>query len=99
MIKRAMAFAAAGFAAAVVSTAASAHVGVGVYLGAPVYVAPPPVVYAPPPPVVYAPPPPVYYGGYGGYGGYRRGYWGGGPRWHDHGRHRGWEGRHGHGRW
>jgi len=95
MIKRAMVFAAIGLAAACVSTAASAHVGVGVYLGGPVYAAPPPVYYAPPP-VVYAPPPPVYYGGYGGYG---PRYWGGGPRWHDHGRHRGWEGRRHHGRW
>ncbi len=94
MTKRAMVSAAFGLAIACASTAASAHVGVGVYLGAPapVYAAPP-VVYAPPP-VVYVPPPPVYYG----YGGYRRDYWGGGPRWHDHGRHRGWEGRH-HGRW
>ncbi|MBN3752549.1 hypothetical protein G3N95_06325 [Paraburkholderia sp. Tr-20389] len=96
MNKRAMVFAALGVAAACMSTAASAQVGVGVYLGAPAPVyAPPPVVYAPPPPVVYAPPP-VYYSGYGGYGGYRRGYWGR-PHWHDHGRYRG-EGRH-HGRW
>ncbi|HWT35192.1 MAG TPA: hypothetical protein VN289_02875 [Paraburkholderia sp.] len=93
MINRAMVLAAFGVAAACASTAAAAHVGVGVYLGAPapVYAAPP-VVYAPPPPVVYAPPP-VYYGGYGGYG---PRYWGR-PRWHDHGHHRGWEGRH-HGR-
>jgi len=92
MIKRAMVFAALGLAAMCVSTAASAYVDVGVYLGAPapVYAAPA-VVYAPPP-VVYAPPPRVYYGD-----GYRGDYWRG-PRWHDHGRHRGWE-KHDHGRW
>lgn len=93
MSKRAIVMVAFGLGAVWASTAASAHVGVGVYLNAPVPVyAAPPVVYAPPP-VVYAPPPPVY-----GYG-YRGDYWRGGPRWHDHGRHRGWEGRHGHGRW
>ncbi|MPW15409.1 hypothetical protein GCT13_00380 [Paraburkholderia sp. CNPSo 3157] len=92
MSKRAIVSAAVGLAAACASTAAAAHVGVGVYLGppAPVY-GPPPVYYAPPP-VVYAPPPPVYYGGY------RGDYWRG-PRWYGHGHHRGWERHHGHGRW
>ena len=91
MIKRAMVFAAIGLAAACVSTAASAHAGVGVYLGGPVYAAPPPVYYAPPPPVVYSPPPvyygppPVVVGGYygNGYGYYR-------PWHHHHHYYRGW---------
>ncbi|CAG2148929.1 hypothetical protein [Ralstonia mannitolilytica] len=59
-----------GGAALCASTAALAHVDVGVSIGvpAPVYVAPAPV-YVPPPPVVYRPAPvyapaPVVYGGY-----------------------------------
>ena len=59
-----------GGAALCASTAALAHVDVGVAIGvpAPVYVAPAPV-YAPPPvyrpaPVYYAPAPVVYGGGY-----------------------------------
>lgn len=64
------------------TSAAQAHVSVGIGIGVPAY----PVYAAPPPPVYYAPPPPVYYappvvyappavvvgGGY-----YRRPYWGG----------------------
>ncbi len=86
MVQRAIALTACGIAMACASTASMARVDVGVYLGAPVYAAPPPVIYQPPP-VVYAPRPvygPAYYGP---------------PRWHDHGRHRGWHGHgHGHGR-
>ncbi|MEX3935269.1 hypothetical protein AB4Y32_26325 [Paraburkholderia phymatum] len=80
----------AGLIAASTSTAAFAHVDVGVTFGipAPVYVEQPPVVYEAPPPAVYAPAP-VYYG-YGGYG-YRDERW-----WHDHGRHRGWHHHHDH---
>ncbi|MFM0730262.1 hypothetical protein PQQ52_07150 [Paraburkholderia sediminicola] len=93
MIQRAIVFAAFGLAAACVSTAASARVDVGVFVNTPgpIY-APPPVMYAPPP-VVYAPQP-AY--GYGYRGDYYRGYHGHGHR--DHGRHRGWDRHHGHGR-
>ncbi|MCK4122877.1 hypothetical protein ACI2TT_22005 [Ralstonia nicotianae] len=66
-----------GGAALCASTAALAHVDVGVSIGvpAPVYVAPAPV-YAPPPPMIYQPAPvyapaPVVVGG--GY--YRDPYW------------------------
>lgn len=81
---------AVGFFVACASSAASAHVDVGVFLGVPgpVYVAPPPVVYEAPP-VVYAPAP-VYGYGYRYEGDYRDE-----RRWHDHGRHRGWDHRHG----
>ncbi|SEB94298.1 hypothetical protein SAMN02787142_0603 [Burkholderia sp. WP9] len=67
-MKRRLILSALGLAVACASSAASAHVDVGVYLGAPgpVYVAPPPVMYQPPP-VVYAP------GGYA-YGYENRGY-------------------------
>lgn len=68
-MKRILAIAALGAAAALASTAASAHVDVGLYLGvpapvvaAPVYVAPAPVVVEAPPPVVYSAPQPVVYG-------------------------------------
>lgn len=88
-MKRLTLICAAGLVAASASTAALAHVDVGVTFGvpAPVYVEPAPaVVYEAPPPAVYAPAP-VYYGY--GYGGYRD------PRdWHDHGRHRGWHHHH-----
>ena len=83
---------AAGLFSACASTAALAHVDVGVTFGvpAPIYVEPAPaVVYAPPPPAVYAPAP-VYYGEGYGYGyGYRDD-----RRWHDHGHHRGWHRHH-----
>jgi len=77
----------AGLIAACTSTAAFAHVDVGVTFGipAPVYVEQPPVVYEAPPPAVYAPAPAYYGYGYD----YRD------ERWrHDHGRHRGWHHRH-----
>ncbi len=85
-MKRATLLFAVGLCAACASRAALAHVDVGVFLGvpAPLYVEQPPVVYQAPPPVVYAPAP-VYYG-YGDGGGYREE-----RRWHDNGRHRGWE--------
>ncbi len=85
-MKRATLLFAVGLGAACASSAALAHVDVGVFLGvpAPLYVEQPPVVYQAPPPVVYAPAP-VYYG-YGDGGGYREE-----RRWHDNGRHRGWE--------
>jgi hypothetical protein len=52
-----------GLAALAASTAASAHVDIGVGIGFPVGVyAPAEPAYAPPPPVVYAAPPPVVYG-------------------------------------
>ena len=88
-MKRATLLFAVGISAACASSAALAHVDVGVFLGAPgpVYVAPPPVIYQAPPPVVYAPAP-VYYG-YGYDGEYREE-----RRWHDNGRHRGWEHHH-----
>ena len=81
-MKRAAFIFTAGLCAACASSAARAHVDVGVFLGAPapVYVEQPPVVYQAPPPVVYAPAP-AYYG-----------YDYPGPReWHDNGWHRGWE--------
>ncbi|MFL9990255.1 hypothetical protein PQR34_03220 [Paraburkholderia sediminicola] len=95
MIQRAIVFATFGLAAACVSTAASARVDVGGFVNTPgPFYAPPPVVYAPPPPVVYAPVQPAYGYGYGYRGDYYRGYRGHG----DHGRHRGWDKHHGHGR-
>lgn len=87
-MKRPILLFAAGLCAASASSAAMAHVDVGVFLGvpAPVYVQQPPVIYQPP--VVYAPAPVYYDGGYGyGYGGEYRDE----RRWHDNGRHRGWE--------
>lgn len=83
-MKRATLLFAAGLCAACASSAALAHVDVGVFLGAPgpVYVEQPRVIYAQPP-VVYAPAPAYY-----GYE-YRDD-----RRWHDHGRHRGWEHHH-----
>lgn len=79
-MKKIIAFVVAATLGVGLTTAAEAHVSVGIDLGVPiapaypVYAAPPPVVYAPPPPVVYAAPPPVVYappvvvGGYYGYG-------------------------------
>ncbi|MEX3935862.1 hypothetical protein AB4Y32_29405 [Paraburkholderia phymatum] len=100
-MKRLTLICAAGLIAACSSTAALAHVDVGVTFGipAPVYVEPPPVVYQAPPPVVYQAPPPVVYEApppavyapapiYYGYG-YRDE-----RRWHDHGRHHGWHHHH-----
>ncbi|WP_244814203.1 hypothetical protein [Caballeronia sp. Lep1P3] len=89
-MRRATLFLAVGISAACVSSAAFAHADIGVFLGVPgsVYAAPP-VVYEAPPPVVYAPAP-VY-----GYGYRYDEDYGDGRRWHDHGRHRGWE-RHRH---
>ena len=87
-LKRLTLICAAGLVAAGSSTAALAHVDVGVTFGlpAPVYVEPAPaVVYEAPPPAVYAPAP-VYYGYGYGYRGERE--------WHDRGRHRGWHHRH-----
>ncbi|NPT54367.1 hypothetical protein [Paraburkholderia elongata] len=87
-MKRATLFLAVGISAACASSAAFAHADIGVFLGVPgpVYVAPPPVVYEAPP-VVYAPAP-VYGYGYRYEGDYDE------RRWHDHGRHRGWEHHH-----
>lgn len=88
-MKRAFSLGITGVLIACASSAAMAHVDVGVYLGAPapVYVEPPPVVYQEAPPVIYAPAP-VYGSGYY-YGGDRE------EHWHrDHGWHRGWEHRH-----
>lgn len=86
MMQRAIVFAAFGLAAACVSNAASARVDVGVFVNTPgpVYAAPP-AIYAPPPPVVVMPP--AY--GYGPRPEYYRD-----RRWHDHGRHRGWDRHH-----
>ena len=89
-MKRITLFLTVGISAAFASSAAFAHADIGVFLGVPgpVYAAPPPVVYEAPPPVVYAPAP-VYRYGYryeGDYGDERR--------WHDRGRHRGWEHHH-----
>ncbi|MPW17439.1 hypothetical protein GCT13_10980 [Paraburkholderia sp. CNPSo 3157] len=86
---------AAGFIAVCSSTAASAHVDVGVTFGipAPVYVEPPPVVYEAPPPVMYEAPPPAVYAPSPVYYDYGYGYHG--EHWlHDHGRHRGWHHHH-----
>ncbi|RDK01083.1 hypothetical protein [Paraburkholderia lacunae] len=85
-MKRPTLLLAAGLCAAFASSAAMAHVDVGVYLGAPapVYVEQPPVIYQAPP-VVYAPAPAYYGYGYE----YRDG-----RRWHDNGWHRGWHHRH-----
>jgi hypothetical protein len=83
----------AGLAGTCVSTAASAHADIGVYLGVPgpVYAAP---VYEAPPPVVYAAPPAPYYEAAPAYGYYRYDH-DDEHHWHDHGRHRGWEHHHG----
>lgn len=88
-MKRASLFLAVSLFTACASTAALAHADIGVYLGVPgpVYVAPPPVVYESPP-VVYAPAQAYGYG-------YRyEGDYDDDRRWHDHGRHRGWEHHH-----
>lgn len=93
-MKRIILLMAAGVAAAGVSGTASAHVDVGLFLGvpAPVYMAPPVVYEEAPPPVVYQAPP-VIYGPAPIIYGDRDEYWKRG-RWHDNGRHRGWERRH-----
>jgi hypothetical protein len=98
-MKRITLFLTVGISAACASSAAFAHADIGIYLGVPgpVYAAPPPVMYeAPPPPVVYEAPPPVVYAPAPVYGyGYRyEGDYGDERRWHDHGRHRGWEHHH-----
>lgn len=89
VIKRSTVLAAVIVGGACASSAALAHVDVGLYLGtpAPLYVEQPAVVYQAPPPMVYAPAP-VYYG-YGDGEGYRERHWR-----RDNGRHRGWERRH-----
>lgn len=89
-MKRAPLFLALAISTACASSAAFAHADIGVFLGvpSPAYVAPPPVVYEAPPSVMYAPAP-VYGYGYGYEEGYRDE-----RRWHDHGRHRGWERHH-----
>ncbi|SAL85372.1 hypothetical protein AWB74_07275 [Caballeronia arvi] len=97
IVKRGTVLTAVIVGSACASSAAFAHVDVGLYLGTPaplyveqptaVYQAPPPMVYQAPPPAVYAPAP-VYYG-YGDGDGYGQGRWR-----HDNGRHRGWERRH-----
>lgn len=101
-MKRSSILSAFGIVVASASSAASAHVDVGVYLGVPgpMYVAPPPVMYAPPP-VVYQAPPVVYAPGGYAYGYQHRAYGYRGDEWdhyrpdHDEGRrHGGW----GHGR-
>ncbi|MGF6931208.1 hypothetical protein OKW41_000347 [Paraburkholderia sp. UCT70] len=86
-MKRAILSLAVGISAVCASSVAFAHVDVGVFLGVPgpVYAAPPAVVYEAPPQVVYAPAP-VY-----GYAYRYEGDYGDERRWHDHGRHRGWE--------
>ncbi|MCP3726288.1 hypothetical protein M3I53_24685 [Paraburkholderia sp. CNPSo 3272] len=86
----------AGLAGTCVSTAASAHADIGVYLGVPgpVYAAPEPV-YEAPPPVVYAAPPAAVYEPAPAYGYYRYDHDEDEHHWHDHGRHRGWEHHHG----
>lgn len=83
---------AVAISSAFASSAAFAHADIGVYLGVPgpMYVAPPQVVYEAPPQAVYAPAP-VYGYGYDYEGGYRDE-----RRWHDYGRHRGWEHHHHH---
>jgi hypothetical protein len=87
-MKRAFLFLAVSLSTACASTAALAHADIGVYLGVPgpLYVAPPQVVYESPP-VVYAPARPYGYGYRYEGDDYDR-------RWHDHGRHRGWEHHH-----
>ncbi|CAL8473594.1 PXPV repeat-containing protein [Caballeronia sp. S22] len=89
-MKRGTLFLAVGISSVAASSAAFAHADIGVYLGVPgpVYVAPPPVVYEAPPPVFY-PPTAVYGYRYDHGGDYRDE-----RRWHDHGRHRGWEHHH-----
>ena len=84
-LKRPTLICAAGLIAACSSSAALAHVDVGVTFGvpAPVYVEPAPaVVYEAPPPAVYAPAPVYYDGGYAYR--YRDDRW-----WREHGRHHG----------
>ncbi|BET12814.1 hypothetical protein THI4931_38560 [Pandoraea sputorum] len=94
-MKRILIIAALGATAAVASTAASAHVDVGLYLGVPapvvvapqpVYVAPEPVYVAPRP--VYRAPQPVVYYGRDRYDDWRERRWE--ERRHDRGWHRGW---------
>jgi hypothetical protein len=80
LVKRSLATAAvlAGGLAFLSPAAQAAHVTVGIGLGYPAYVAPPPVVYVPPP-AYYGPyygPPPVVVG---------PGYW-----WYDEWGHRHW---------
>jgi len=90
-MRRAFLFLAAGISATCASGAAFAHADIGVFLGVPgpVYSAPPPtVVYEDPAPMVYAPAP-VYDYRYRYEEAYRDE-----RRWHDHGRHRGWEHHH-----
>jgi len=90
-MKRAALLFVTGLCAACASSAALAHVDVGLYLGAPapVYVEQPPVVYQAPPPVVYAPAPAYYGYGYAGDGRDD-------GRWRDNGWHQGWEHHHHH---
>ena len=88
MIQRVIGAAALGIAAVCASTAASAHVDVGVFVNTPPPVYAAPAVVYPPPPVTYVPAP-AY--------GYRDDYWRE-RRWHDHGRHHGWWKHHGRGR-
>jgi hypothetical protein len=108
-MKRAFSLLLLAVATTCASTTASAHATIGVYLGGPVYAAPPPVYYQPyappviyqsyPPPVVYQAPPVVYGPPPGAYGygyGYRGGYRGEDwdrRGWHDNGWHRGGEHR------
>jgi hypothetical protein len=92
-MKRALILTALGLSLAAASGAASAHTDFNVMLGvpvAPVYVAPPP-----PPPVVYQEAPVAYAAPAYGYG-YRDDGWDHDDdrRWHDHGRHRGWDKHH-----
>lgn len=90
-LKRPTLLCAVGLIAACSSSAALAHVDVGVTFGipAPVYVEPPPVVYEAPPPAVYAPAP-VYYGnGYGYDYRYRDD-----RRWREHDRDHHWRHHH-----
>lgn len=93
-MKRILIIAALGAAAAIASSAASAHVDVGVYLGVPapvvvappVYVAPEPVYVAPRP--VYVAPQPVVYYGHDRWSDWRERRWE--ARHYDRGWHRGW---------
>jgi hypothetical protein len=103
IMKRALMSLAAGVALACISDAAFAYGYVGIHVGGPVYVSPPPVIYRPYPPVIYgAPPylyrsPPVVYGPVPRYYyGYPYGYrtWWGRPYWrgygYGYGGYRGW---------
>jgi hypothetical protein len=103
IMKRAFISLAAAVALACLCDAAFAHGSVGVYVGGPVYVGPPPVIYRPyppaiygPPPVLYRSPPAVYWRAPGYYYGYPYGYrpWWGRPYWrgygYGYGGYRGW---------